>query len=187
MYSRFSAVVRFSAPPLETRFRGPASAAMVVREPEMARDQMVDRNLSGTARDEQEKACGPDAVRWPGARIDEDFDHYRHEQQAESGKACRKPEHEQNRKKMLAQRRQVGGCCGVDDRQLVLIGKEGDRARFEMQARDLKFDRIARIWRRGRPGRPARSANRECGPTRRQYSLNDWNAPVTVDSLQVAN
>ena len=103
----------------------------------MARHQMVDRNLAGTARDEQEKARGPGAVRWPSARIDEDFDHYRHEQQAESGKACRKPEHEQYRKKMLAERRQVGGCCRVDDRQLVLVGKEGDRARFEMQARDL--------------------------------------------------
>lgn len=89
----------------------------------MARDQMVDGNLAGTARDEQEKARGPDAVRWPSARIDEDFDHHRHEQQAESGKACCKPEHKEYREKMLAERRQVGGCCRVDDRQRYSLAK----------------------------------------------------------------
>lgn len=54
---------------------------------------MIERQDSGTARDNDQEAGRPDAMRWPGIGIDEDLDHRRHEEQREGGKAARKSQH----------------------------------------------------------------------------------------------
>ena len=103
---------------------------------------MIEGDFAGTTRDQEQKTGGPNSMGRPGARIDEDLDHRGHEQQPESRKSRRKPEHEQDGKKVFAECRQISGGRRIDDRQLVLIRKQRDRARFEVKALDFGLARL---------------------------------------------
>src|ERR1700720_3209831 len=68
-------------------------------------NKMVEGENSWSARDDDEKAGRPDAVGRPGIRIDENFDDRGHAEKGQRGQAAGEAYDEQDRKKMLAERR----------------------------------------------------------------------------------
>src|SRR5258708_4753318 len=73
----------------------------------------------------------------PGAGIDENLDHRRHEQECQSRKPRREPDNKQDRKEMLGKGRRVSNDRRIDQRKLIFVLEERDSAGLEMPARDL--------------------------------------------------
>src|SRR5947209_997044 len=90
-------------------------------------NKMVEGKNPWPARDDDEKAGCPDAVGRPGIGIDEYFDDRGHGEKGQRGQAAGETYDEQDRKKMLAERRDGRGERRIDQRQPIFVAKQRNR------------------------------------------------------------
>src|SRR6202011_3481579 len=104
-------------------------------------NKVVEGENSWPARNDDEKAGGPDAVGRPGIGIDENFDDRGHAEKDQRGQAAGEAYDEQYRKEMLAEGSDVRGERGIDQRQLIFVAKQRNRIVRHVQPFDLGLPR----------------------------------------------
>src|SRR5439155_15159739 len=106
-----------------------------------AHQKVVKRKNAWPAGNDNEKTSGPNAVDRPGIGIDENFNDRSHDEESNRCNTARKTQNQQYWEKMLAERSDLRGQRRINQRQRILITKQGNRIFCYMPILDLGLTR----------------------------------------------